>query len=148
MLRFSLIATLALAPMVSPATASADECTCVVPGAMFDVPPFRVYQSLEVGPLFSSDGALLSSAEATVARARRRAAGEVLLCVSADDPRCAPRDSAPGNGPHFADGVSYAATHPLALDIGPLLAGEIASPRSISGARSGVRDRVERPPRA
>lgn len=114
---------------------------------MFDAPAFRVFQSLEIGPLFSSDGVMLSSAEATVARARRRAAGEVLLCVSADDPRCAPRDSAPGNGPHFADGLRYAPTDPPAAFAGPLSPSDKATPRSISGARSGVRDRIERPPK-
>jgi len=144
--RFSLIALLTLAPMVSPTTASADACACVVSETMFDAPTIRVFQSVEVGPLFSSDGTTLSS-EAAVSRARRRATGEVLLCISADDPRCSPRDSAPGNGPHFVDGATFAATDVPTLLAGPPSVRQAAVPSTILGARSGVRDRLERPPR-
>ncbi len=152
-----------LATSLAPAgVAAAQDCLCLMPG---HTPPAwqgwleasaspRVPQSIEVGPVFSSDGELLVSDAAReagardgVTRARRAAPVEVLWCVSADDPRCSPRDEAPNDGPRSFEGSHGAGP---AID-SPRLA--TARPRAVSRPvcdglpRPERRGRVERPPR-
>lgn len=151
----------ALAASLAPVgQAAAQDCMCLVPGQMptswlleAQASP-HAPQSIEVGPVFSSDGEMLvSGAEAEQARAddggaRAEAPVEVLWCVSSDDPRCAPRDEAPNDGPRAFDashGASAAADAPRIADAPSAAAG----PRGPeTGARPGVRPRVERPPRS
>jgi len=111
----------------------------------------RVPQSIEVGPVFSSDGETLVSdlevGDAAPSRAHPAApTAPVLWCVSADDPRCAPRDEAPGDGPRAFDGshgASAAAETPRFDEFG---ARERAPLRAVDAPRAGVRARVDRPP--
>lgn len=111
-------------------------------------------QSIEVGPLFSSDGTMLSS----WTRLERTAeegwlvhttppVEDVLWCSGRDDPRCSPADPGPENGPQ-----NGRASHAGAI----LVVGEHRIPPALettlpsvlrNGSREGVRARVERPPR-
>lgn len=109
----------------------------------------RVLQSMEVGPFFSSDGTMLTSdlpAPERPAAEPRREGTEILWCVSADDPRCSPRDTAPNDGPgslHVARIASSTNAHPR---LGPPGPSGVRPRHAIGAARPGVRDRVERPP--
>lgn len=114
----------------------------------------RFLESVEVGPFFSSDGSTLTSEELAVEEEpapdapvlARREGGEVPWCVSADDPRCWPRDSAPYDGPHARDATSAGAEASTRLALtAPDARAE--RPRLTLGApRAGVRGRVDRPP--
>ncbi len=105
-------------------------------------------QSLDLGPFFSSDGTLLSSRAADEG-ARRDAPTEVLWCWGVDDPRCSPADSPQDHAPRAIQSPHCVAVleHPLRW---PVI--DAGSPFSYSdardGGRPGVRDRLERPPRA
>jgi hypothetical protein len=156
MLRLSLIAAFGFAATLGSAgVAAADDCMCALPdwsagGATEGARAATAGpQSVELGPFFSSDGTTLSS------RARREAASpddaapveDVLWCSSPDDPRCAPADPGPEDGPH-AGRATHSGAGPGARDhrIPPALARTHAlAPRG--GPRPGVRFRVERPPR-
>ncbi len=114
----------------------------------------RVLQSAEVGPFFSSDGSTLTSEERSVEEKRlrdlRAAEGEhgpVPWCVSADDPRCSPRDSAPHHRTATVEGAHVAAGFASAPEFGDPNATETTSRAAIDGERAGVRHRLERPPR-
>ena len=105
---------------------------------------------MEVGPFFSSDGATLTSdlpEPATPRAERRRESDEgVLWCVSADDPRCSPRDGAPNDGPSSLEAPHVASTTPAHPRLGPPASGGLRPRHAEGGDRPGVRDRVERPP--
>ncbi|MGE0792085.1 MAG: hypothetical protein AB7S26_40810 [Sandaracinaceae bacterium] len=155
------------------AAASAQDCMCLVPGQVpaswlaseglagtgwnFDAGLFDDTVrptdpvSVEVGPAFSSDGAQLVSAPRApqIPRARSRdVEGEVLWCVSRDDPRCGQRDEAPGHGPGRYD-VSYGGAASVVTDDAdfPERARAIPRPGIDDGARAGFRVRLDRPPR-
>ncbi len=121
-----------------------------VPASMARWTETRVLQSMEVGPFFSSDGAmLLSDLPALERRAApaRREGQEIQWCVSADDPRCAPRDSLPNDGPSsLIEGAHLASTSPLRPRVAPAGLAASRNRDAVRGARPGVRDRVERPP--
>ncbi|MCA9604438.1 MAG: hypothetical protein KC619_02515 [Myxococcales bacterium] len=109
----------------------------------------RVLQSMEVGPFFSSDGAMLTSdlpLEEQPQAEPRREGTEILWCVSADDPRCSPRDSAPNDAPGTLQAARIASTTPAHPRLGPPGPSGLRPRHAIGAARLGVRDRVERPP--
>lgn len=135
---------------LAPASAAAEDCVCVAPPTelhtVSESP--RVLQSVEVGPFFSSDGAELSSD--LPAQIREHAPvprGDVQWCVSADDPRCSPRDHAPNDGPTAVEGAHIASGLARTSRFGPCMAQSRPARALEDGARDGVRDRLERPPR-
>lgn len=162
MLRVSLIAALvaSAATFASASVARADDCMCalaVLGDAEWDRPAWRLDQSVEVGPFFSSDGTTLVSrlarsgddaGQPAQELARRRVPVEdVLWCVSADDPRCSPRDSSPSDGSRIAEARINA--HQVTDSEPPLPSPLAARPKpshSGDGPRAGVRFRIDRPP--
>jgi len=137
---------------LAPASAAADDCVCVAPPtelhAADDDGP-RVLQSVEVGPFFSSDGAELSSDLPPQVRQRvPLERGDVQWCVSADDPRCSPRDRAPNDGPTAVEGAHVASGLAPPPRLGPGAAQRRPARALDDGARDGARDRLERPPRS
>ena len=142
-------------PALAPASVRADDCMCLPPQMVLAPREPRFLESVEVGPFFSSDGSTLTSEELAVeeqpapAQARplaRRDGGEVPWCVSADDPRCWPRDSAPYDGPHARDATSAGAEAPTPLGLGPPDARAVRPRVALGAPRAAVRGRVDRPP--
>lgn len=151
MLRASLIAALALST-VAPTSAAAEDCMCFGPDTV--VRSLYVAQSQDLGPFFSSDGTLLSSSILLSARAadeakQRDVPTEILWCWSANDPRCAPADPPEDHNPRAFQSARAFAVVEDDLEW-PTSEGSTRSSRreGRDGDRSGVRSRVERPPRA
>jgi len=136
---------------LAPASVAAEDCVCVAPPTELhtEAESPRVLQSVEVGPFFSSDGAELSSDLPTQVRERTPVPrGDVQWCVSADDPRCSPRDRAPNDGPATVEGAHVASGLTRTPRLGPSSAQHRPAGALVDGARDGARDRVERPPRS
>lgn len=108
-----------------------------------------VAQSQDLGPFFSSDGTLLSSRATDEATRRDAPATEILWCWSANDPRCAPADPPEDQNPRAIQSARAFAVVESDLDW-PSSEESTRSSRceARDGDRSGVRSRVERPPRA
>lgn len=151
MLRIFCIAAIAAATSLAPLQAQADDCMCAtvqMQWGQMEWRTTRMMESLEVGPLFSSDGTMLVSAIARAARAPRPApSGRVLWCASADDPRCAPRDSAPNHGSQVLDGahIAFSTLRTPRIAAPPIARRPFAA--ELERGRAGFEDELERPPR-
>lgn len=153
MLRAALIAAISLAALAPVSSALADDHVCM---SVPELATALAQQSIDVGPFFSSDGAMLisrSSLDDLLLRAELESKegtplSEILWCWSGNDPRCSPTTPAHDDGPHVGRTapcafVDEAGTWPkLAEGLAHTLREEDR------GARDGVRSRVERPPRA
>ncbi|MFK7984622.1 MAG: hypothetical protein AB8I08_01240 [Sandaracinaceae bacterium] len=112
----------------------------------FVAEPVTPFESVEVGPFFSSDGALLTSSP-RVTRPTRSSPGEVLWCASPDDPRCSGRDVPQERGPQTGDashGAAPGSLHSPSLDAhasGTLPLGPV-----VGGPRPARAGRLDRPP--
>ncbi len=161
----------------TPAVAAAETCMCVAAQPTWDGPtaahttsyltstqfgPEQIapeqldafvaeaitpFESVEVGPFFSSDGSLLTSSP-RVTRTTRSGPKEALWCASPDDPRCSGRDVPPERGPQTGDASHGAA--PGALNsprLDAYLSGSVRFGPPLGGPRAGEAARLERPPR-
>lgn len=175
MLRTSVISALLLTALASASSARADDCMC-----LNDVGPWpqlssetqrlleqglleqglaledgllerALLESFEVGPFFSSDGTLLSSAvrDTRAHRREHKNSGEVLWCASPYDPRCAPATPSP-ESPHASLSSGPSATTIDRRHDWPLLRSIPIAMNTAEGlsASAGARARVERPPRS
>lgn len=147
---------LLLLGLVAPAGASAQDCMCLGWAEAPPPQPVQVEQSIEVGPVFSSDGETLLSPDAhavqpglvRVDEPAPTAPVEVLWCLSSNDPRCGSRDEAPNDGPQAYEAFHGAAP---ATSRPPLPRPDHARAPHASNdgsPRDEMRGRLERPPRA
>lgn len=119
---------------------------CFAPDTV--VRSLHVAQSQDLGPFFSSDGTLLSS-RAVDDDAQRDAPTEILWCWSADDPRCAPANPPEDHNPRAIQSAHAVAIVDEAIDWPtPDEGTRFTRCEARDGHRSGVRSRIERPPRA
>ncbi|HJL18197.1 MAG TPA: hypothetical protein RMH99_21210 [Sandaracinaceae bacterium LLY-WYZ-13_1] len=164
MLRPSFIAAVGLFAVTlgSTGAAAADGCMCLPSEWPLDLAstpesgaagiPASLAAAAEraqTGPFFSSDGTMLSSRVRETAADGARAPApveDVLWCSSPDDPRCAPVEPGPEDGPVSGRASFSGAGHGGHADPPPPSMRPMRAPVPRGGPRAGVRRRLERPP--
>lgn len=125
-------------------TAFADERLCT---EGFQQAP-QYLESFEVGPFFSSDGALLWSSF-LIERKEQGRPIEILVCYRPTDPRCSPTGPAPEQQPLSIGRGLSGGVLPRAHDWPPIDGYQLLDLDALGlGPAAGVRSRVERPPRS
>lgn len=112
----------------------------------FVAEPVTPFESVEVGPFFSSDGSLLTSSP-RVSHPTRSSPREVLWCASPDDPRCSGRDVPEERGPQTGDashGAAPGTGNSPSLDA--YASGTLPLGPVIGGPRPARAGRLDRPP--
>jgi hypothetical protein len=151
MLRIASIAALVIA-LAPSGSAAAQDCTCRSYSTEHGARVVSILESFEVGPLFSSDGTLLSSRaefESELARGNQeKQGGDVLWCAGPYDSHCAPAAPSPEDSPRALRSSSSGALADVSLRWPRLSPGSSDLPPCEGGPRAGILARVERPPRA
>lgn len=134
------------APLTPHVTSTQFEPEQLEPGQLFVAEAVTPFESVEVGPFFSSDGSLLTSSPRAT-RPTRSGPREVLWCASPDDPRCSGRDVPQERGPQTGDASHGAAPGTLnSPSLDAYASGTLPRGPVEGGARPAWMGRLERPP--